>query len=327
LIATPAHGLALLGGAKSFEANWLLGSRRLNEMGLHAARVAAAHKRAAARRRRLAPLLSAHDVAAFECEGFVVRHDFLPRASFSALLDGVMVYRTNAREIIQGDTINRKYPIDPAAVAAIPPLQVLLETPAWRHLIHYVGARAADPAVFVQSLFRHAGTSERDPQTRLHADTFHPTVKAWLFLTDVAADEGPFSYVVGSHRLTPQRLAWEQKMSLDAAKAADPETREGSFRLQETELAALDLPPPRLFAVPANTLVVADTFGFHARGPSVRPSRRIEIFAYGPRSPFFASPFAALSTRQLGRQTALLWRIAGGGSFRRDVTAFDPPQG
>ena len=36
----------------------------------------------------------------------------------------------------------------------------------------------------------------------------------------------------------------------------------------------------------ANTLVVADTVGFHARGFSARPSRRVEIWAYGRRNPF-----------------------------------------
>ena len=36
-----------------------------------------------------------------------------------------------------------------------------------------------------------------DPQTDLHTDTFHPTVKAWLFLTDVAPETMPFVYVPG----------------------------------------------------------------------------------------------------------------------------------
>ena len=45
-----------------------------------------------------------------------------------------------------------------------------------------------------------------DPQTDLHIDTFHPTVKAFYFLTDVADDEGPFVYVPGSHRLTDARF-------------------------------------------------------------------------------------------------------------------------
>ena len=48
----------------------------------------------------------------------------------------------------------------------------------------------------------------------------------------------------------------------------------------------MGFPEPRVFAVPANTLVVGDTFGFHARGPSTGRSLRVEICAYGRRSPF-----------------------------------------
>src|ERR1700687_4657958 len=63
-------------------------------------------------------------------------------------------------------------------------------------------------------------------------------------------------------------------------------------RIDPGELPALGLPEPRVFAVPANTLVVADTFGFHARGPSAGRSLRVEIWAYGRRSPFV--PWTAL---------------------------------
>jgi hypothetical protein len=48
----------------------------------------------------------------------------------------------------------------------------------------------------------------------------------------------------------------------------------------------MKLAKPVAFAVPANTLVVGDTVGFHARGHSARPSRRVEIWAYGRRNPF-----------------------------------------
>ena len=48
----------------------------------------------------------------------------------------------------------------------------------------------------------------------------------------------------------------------------------------------MGLPPAQALAVPANTLVVGDTYGFHARGPSARPSRRVEVFGYGRRNPF-----------------------------------------
>lgn len=35
--------------------------------------------------------------------------------------------------------------------------------------------------------------SAPDPQNDLHMDTFHPTVKAWLWLDDVDEDMGPFA--------------------------------------------------------------------------------------------------------------------------------------
>ena len=96
----------------------------------------------------------------------------------------------------------------------------------------------------------------------------------------------PFVYVPGSHRLTPQRLDWERRMAI-AASGGPPQNPHKLVRAIAPEtLAALGLPPPRAIAVPANTLVVADTFGFHARGPSARPTTRVEIWAMGRRNPF-----------------------------------------
>ena len=53
------------------------------------------------------------------------------------------------------------------------------------------------------------------------------------------ADAGPFTYVPGSHRLTPERLAWEQRMSLSARQSPVADTRQGSFRVSPAELRAL----------------------------------------------------------------------------------------
>src|SRR5204862_458529 len=149
------------------------------------------------------------------------------------------------------------------AAAAPPTLSAVLQSRDWRGLTRYAGSRDAEPVVWVQSILRHACSGPADPQTFLHADTFHPTVKAWLFLTDVAEDAGPFTYVPRSHRLTAERLEWERRMSICARHSPNAEDRQGSFRIALAELAPLGLPQPRIFAVPANTLIVADTFGFH----------------------------------------------------------------
>ncbi len=320
---------------KSFERNGVIGSRRLNQWGLHTARVTLAHRIAAARRRRLTGLVSAGDRDAFARDGFVVRRDFLPPPEFDALRAQLTAYRGNLREIAEGDTIMRKLALDPKTLAALPALRSVLHSPEWRGLIRYVGSRDAEPVVWIQSILRHAVDGPPDPQTALHADTFHPTVKAWLFLTDIAEDSGPFTYVPGSHRLTEARLAWEYRMSLDACHSPDREIRRGSFRIENDALAALGLPQPRSFAVPANTLVVADTFGFHARGPSAGRSLRVEVWAYGRRSPFV--PWSALDPwtgAGLARRSLIGWRIgdllARAGikphpwHARVGISAFDP---
>jgi hypothetical protein len=335
---TPVWIAQLATGTKSFERNAVIGSRRLNEWGLHAARVALAYRLAQARRRQLAGLVSEEDRTAFDRDGFVLRPNFLPAEQFAALIAQVRAYRGPLREISEGDTIMRKIALDSRALAALPALGAILQSSDWRGLVRYAGSRDAEPVVWVQSILRHACSGPADPQTFLHADTFHPTVKAWLFLTDVAEDAGPFTYVPGSHRLTRQRLEWERRMSLSARHSPNAEDRQGSFRIDSAELASLGLPQPRTFAVPPNTLIVADTFGFHARGPSERQSLRVEIWAYGRRSPFL--PWAALvpwSTSALGRRSIWSWNF--GDALERaglkknrwrariGVSAFDPPSG
>lgn len=277
---------SLATGAKSFVDNPLIGSPTLNRRGLHAARVRLAHAMAEQRRTRLAGLIPAEDRAAFDRDGFVVVRDFLPPALFATLCDRLVRGRFAARDMQQGDTITRRTPIDPTMLAAVPELRQLLRDPRWRGLNRYVGSYDSEPRIYLQTILAGVCDAPPDPQVDLHADTFHPTVKAWLFLTDVAADEGPLTYVPGSHRPTPARLAWERRRSERVLAEGDRLSQRGSLRVARDELGRLGLPDPVAFAVPANTLVVADTSGFHARGPSVRPSTRVEIWAYGRRTPF-----------------------------------------
>ncbi len=298
-------------GAKAFSDNPVIGSPTLNRWGLHVTRVRIAAALAASRRRRLERLVSAEDRAAFARDGFVLRPNFLPQAEFEALRAEALGYEGPVREMLQGDTLTRRMALDPQALSAMPHARRLLASPAWRGLTRYVGSFNSEPVTYVQSILSHVNESDPDPQTALHADTFHSTVKAWLFLTDVPEDDGPFVYVPGSHRMTPERLAWEKERSIQARHNLDRLSSRGSLRIAEDELASLGLPGPKAFAVPANTLVVADTSGFHARGPSMHASTRVEIWAYGRRNPFL--PWAGLdplSTPGIAeRRAPLAWAI------------------
>ncbi len=308
-LLAPFYAAAIATTSKSFGNNPIIGSPALNQAGLHVARMRLAHAMAGWRRRRLAHLVSKEDAADFHCDGFILKRNFLPAPVFEALKTEVLSAAAPARDMIQGNTVTRRIALDAHTLARLPAVRALLESREWLGLVCYVGSSKLAPLNYIQTIFSHVRETAADPQTRLHSDTFHPTVKAWYFLTDVGEDDGPFTYVPGSHRLSAPRLEWEKRMSIGASQSPDRYTQRGSFRIHESELAGLGLPKPKFFAVPANTLVVADTVGFHARGASAYPSVRIEIWAYGRRNPFLlwtgfdplAMPFVK------GRAVPLYW--------------------
>lgn len=285
-LAMPWWVIQLGTGAKSFADNPLIGSKRLNRLGLHAARVRLTHRLAAWRRARLGKRLSAADRAQFAEQGYILVPDLLPPDQFAALREALMRRLSPAREMVQGDAITRRIAIDAAMLRDIPALRTLLREPRWKALMRYVSSFDSEPLYYIQTILTHCFDAPPDPQLNLHEDTFHPTMKAWYFLTDVAPEDGPLTYVKGSHRLTPQRLAWAKDRSLRAPEGVDRLSSRGSMRVTREELPGLGLPEPEAFAVPANTLVVVDTVGFHARGAASRPSMRIEIWAYSRRNPF-----------------------------------------
>lgn len=310
-LAMPWWTIQLITGAKSFRDNPLIGSAKLNARGLHRWRVKATHALAGMRRNRLAKHISADDRAQFAEQGYIKIPDFLPADQFAALRDAVLARLSPAREMVQGDTITRRIAIDDAMLRDIPALRTLIRQPRWAGMMRYVSSFNIEPLYYIQTILTHQENAPEDPQTSLHEDTFHPTMKAWFFLTDVAIEDGPLNYVPGSHRLTPERLQWKHAKAMAAPDGVDHLSARGSMRIEREELSALGLPDPVAFAVPANTLVVVDTCGFHARGRAHRPSVRIEIWAYSRRNPFI--PWLGWDIFSLPgiaeKRIPLLWKI------------------
>ena len=286
VLLAPIWALQLLTGAKSFLDNPLIGSRRLNAKGLHVARTRLADAMCRWRRRRLSRHVRPEWREAFDRDGFVVIPDIVPPDAFPALRAAILAYQGPAREMQQGDAITRRLAVDPAMLRAIPALRSLLDRRDIVALLHYAAGFRTTPLHYIQTIVSHASPSDPDPQEVLHADSFHSSLKSWLFLNPVAADAGPFCYVPGSHRLTPERLAWEQRRSLADPRAIDRLSARGSPRVTHDDLEAMNLPPARAVAVAGNTLVVADMIGFHARGASVHSGERVEIWSYARRNPY-----------------------------------------
>lgn len=122
--------------------------------------------------------------------------------------------------------------------------------------------------------------TEEDTQFKFHSDTFHPTIKCWLYLEDVKQDQGPFEYVPQSNQYNIDRMTWDYensntKMGDDFWKRRiEFGGKPGSFRVFENstleeekgELSRLGFSQTASCVGKKNTLLIANTFGYHKRG-------------------------------------------------------------
>lgn len=299
-VLTPFRALGwaagVFGAEKSFVANPIIGDARLNRLGLHRARVAAAARMAAFRRRMIWGV-APEDRAAYARDGFVIRENYLPDEVFRRIREEVLGQPLPAREMRQGQTVTRMIPLTRSTARLAPTAVKVAHDPALNRLTGYVAGRTGWPIHFVQTVIAEPSRKAADPQTALHADTFHSTSKFWLFLKDVGEEDGPFIYAPGSHVLTPERLEWEYEQSLTARAERRAHHSYGSFRIAADRMAEFGYRPPRRIVVRANTLVVADTYGFHSRAPSDRPTIRVEIHGHLRRNPF--APWNGLDVQAL----------------------------
>ncbi|MGB0508174.1 MAG: phytanoyl-CoA dioxygenase family protein [Pikeienuella sp.] len=282
----PIHALAIAGSSSSFRNNPVLGSPNLNRRGLHVKRIKMAERMADSRRRRLARLVSKEHAEQYVEQGFVRIENVLPDDLFQQLSEEVETTRFAAREMKQGNAVTRFITLSPPVLRRTPNLKSFINGPLFQGVMRYVGSKNADPLVTLHTVLTTPGKGAPDPQTAYHSDTFHSTSKGWLFLRDVAVEDGPFSYIPGSHRLTSERLEWEYEQSINAADHKNSLHARGSFRASEDELASMGFPPFVQFPVKANSLVIADTHGFHARRPSSRPSVRLALYGSLRAHPF-----------------------------------------
>jgi len=121
---------------------------------------------------------------------------------------------------------------------------------------------------------------QQDVQSNLHSDTFFPAFKFWYFPSNVIKQHGCFNYVRNSHTPSFNRMQYEFNQSIDAVlnknKAISKDHRQGSFRISDSEILPYGFSREEI-DVQANTLVIANVFGFHARGLSMMPIERISI--------------------------------------------------
>ncbi|WP_308909019.1 phytanoyl-CoA dioxygenase family protein [Pseudokordiimonas caeni] len=306
----PGWLLGLLGEAKSFKANPILGARIPNLLGLHALRVLLSHAATNFRWFILRGRMPKELRARFHRDGFVAVEDFISAETVAAIRADLARGPGEPRQMVQGDTATQRILLDEETLAAAPALAATVTDKRFTDWLAYAGAKATSSILYVQRIRNGSLNGAADPQKVMHSDTFHPTMKAWLFLEDVTPEKGPFTYVRGSAALTWRRLKWEYRRSLVAAKLNDGYSEKGSFRANPEDLAELGLPAPEGLTVKAGTLVIGLTNGFHGRGQAEAGASRLEIWAYSRHNPFNPLPGLPVAAYAKAQNAALKawWR-------------------
>jgi hypothetical protein len=147
------------------------------------------------------------------------------------------------------------------------------------HQDHAEGNMLYAQNTFVQKL--HNKKDDGDIQKVMHSDTFFPCVKWWYFPEQVRLDDGPFVYAPVSNKLTEDRLQYTYEQSVAISQGDIESSRtyshvEGSLRINQQELAEMGISESS-YAVPANTLIIANVFGFHRRGDVKSEAKRNSI--------------------------------------------------
>lgn len=295
---------------KVFSDRWV-GSPTLNAYGLHKKRLKTAQAIGKFRRFQTVRARSADEAELLD-QGCVAIENFLSEQDFATLYDEVSHAVAGAAEAdpppakpkvwgfgdierhdwgfdrFDGSTLNRF--IDPGPLAT-----ALAHRRALNRLSRIVtGRKHRAGRVLIYQTINGDDSEVPDHQREFHRDTFFNALKYWFFLDPVRAEDGPMTYIPESHKLTQRRIEWEEaraEAAVAARVAGNRTGMTGSFRISEQEIADLGLPPPKSFTVPANTLIVANVFGFHRRGDAELGTTRLALYGNHRPQPFI--PFGS----------------------------------
>lgn len=294
-VARAAEPIRALTGSKVVE------SRLLNVAGVQVWRAVAARAIHQARGRR--PRGCEEAVASLEREGYAMIPDLLPTEAF-------VQARAEALEALANETALRRVHDHGGAVVEhlrlsevrdrYPVLKLIAEHPVILDLLSGAERRPVRPWSGLVAVERvtFQPADRHDAESDLHTDIFFNSHKAWYYLDDVEPEDGPFVFVPRSHRLSVGRLRRIYDESVT--------TNRGSRRIAADELAAHG-EAERAFTCRANTLLSANTSGFHRRSRGVAGHTRLAVIFNCRANPFF--PHWLQADRWLSRQNPVVRRF------------------
>jgi hypothetical protein len=119
-----------------------------------------------------------------------------------------------------------------------------------------------------------------DVNSKWHVDNYHDTHKAWLYLTDVKKENGPFNYLSGSANFSFKRLYWEYINSVKSFMNMNyvPFFLEKNFNLSKLDKLEMECDK--------NDFLVANTHGYHKRGYAQINQIRDAVSFYTRENPY-----------------------------------------
>lgn len=296
-----------------FSITKVVDSRFLNAIGVQPFRMVAARCLYRLRRARADPGIASR-VTELARDGIVIWPDFLAPDQLTRVreeFDRLTARREHTSVEPSGPNVAEFTRIREFAPHEFPEIRAFYAEPRLQAI-----ASAAERRPVPEVL--HAGVAERltqgtgrqgdDPQGSPHSDTYFSSHKLWFYVDPVTRVDGPLTFVKGSHRLTWRRLVAAYRTSREHATRTGP-----SLRVGVDEAASLAM-RETVVICPANTLVVANTCGYHRRlqGEPGRVRRALHITLR-------ADPFRAHRIRGAleahGRLHAFLKRLRGGRSL------------
>jgi len=223
---------------------------------------------------------------ALDDDGILVLPDFFPQEIFKKIEDEfkrlehcpsvnlVKNYRNTNTDWKFGNVPqNNAYP-NIHNYLELNPLIRKVVTYVTRKKVHY-----APRAVFESISVPHDKMDDKDGATAVHSDRYYPTMKAFLYMQDVSEADGAFVFCPGSHKVNRRRLWHEYEISYREAQAISGRMAKIPKKLVDIDRAAISpemkkIHKPESICGKKNTLVLANTCGYHARGVIVPGGNR-----------------------------------------------------
>ena len=239
-------------------------------------------------------------------EGILVIRDFLTEDRFLALREECsrLLDSEDAPRVVHdhgGATLEQIKLLDLDMREAYPEIFAWFMHPTLQALVSAAEKRNVDffkAHIALERLTKQ--TTDDDREADLHVDTFFNTHKGWLYLDDVQLENSPFVYVPGSHQLRLSRLRRTYLESLGS--------NQRSRRVLVDELAEHG-GSEEVYSCHPNTLVIANTCGYHRRHSGDPGKQRTALHFSFRFNPFF--PPGLDVDKWLSRRNPLVRRLAG----------------